>query len=189
MPSSLASAHALQPFATRTHGCLAEQEAAHDFGIVLRVAADGDLPALCDLYATTRLDIAAMAHWPDEMRRQFIESQFAAQHRHYLAAYPEADFLVLERDGVLIGRYYLQREPPDDLVVDISLLPGARGRGVATALLGATQHRAARAGRGVTLHVQVQNVGAQRLYARLGFTVVDEHELYRQLRWGAAHSS
>jgi ribosomal protein S18 acetylase RimI-like enzyme len=63
------------------------------------------------------------------------------------------------------------------LVVDISLLPAARGSGLGTAILwdvlaGDT--------RPVALHVQRTNK-ARRLYERLGFELVEEQAIYLRM--------
>ena len=154
-------------------------------GIALRPARDDDLPWLRALYATTRADELARVPWPDAVKRDFLDSQFALQHLHYLSRYGEADFLIIEGDGVSLGRYYLHRGEPDYLIVDISIGPAARNQGIAGALIVQTQRDAAARGRGVQLHVQIGNSGAQRLYERLGFAAVEEQGGHWGMRWSA----
>ncbi len=138
-------------------------------GICLRPAADADLAYLGELYASTRADELAHAPWPQAAKQVFLQDQFSLQHRHYLAYYGDADFLLIESEDGPIGRYYLQRARPDYVIVDISLDAGARGRGVASALIEATQADARKNGCGVVLHVSQQNIAARRLYERHGF--------------------
>lgn len=154
-------------------------------GIGLRPASDGDLPWLRALYATTRADELARVPWPEAAKRDFLDSQFALQHLHYLNHYGEADFLIIEGDGVSLGRYYLHRGEPDYLIVDISIDPAARNQGIAGALIVQTQRDAAGRGCGVQLHVQIDNSGAQRLYERLGFAAVEQRGGHRRMRWPA----
>lgn len=155
-------------------------------GFALRPARDDDLPWLRTLYASTRAEELAAVPWPDEAKRAFLDSQFALQHQHYLLHYADADFLAIERDGAPMGRYYLQRRAPDHLIVDISLLPAARGQGVASALIEHSQRDAAALGRGLQLHVASDNLAAQRLYQRLGFALVDANGAHQRMRWTAA---
>ena len=138
-------------------------------GFWLRHASDDDLPGLRDLYADTRAEEVAGVPWPAMAKRSFLDHQFELQHRHYLAHYADAEFLVIEEGDRLQGRYYLQRRPGADLIVDISLVAACRGRGVGRALIEATQREAAGGGRGMTLHVVRNNAAARRLYERLGF--------------------
>ena len=154
-------------------------------GISLRPACDDDLPWLRTLYASTRVDELAQAPWPDAAKRDFLDSQFALQHLHYLSHYGEADFLVIEGEGRPLGRYYLHRGESDYLVIDVSIDSAARNQGIAGALIAQTQRDAAERGRGVQLHVQIDNSGAQRLYERLGFAAVEELGSHRRMRWSA----
>jgi ribosomal protein S18 acetylase RimI-like enzyme len=154
-----------------------------DRGVMLRSVVDDDLPWLRDLYATTREDEMAQVPWSAAQKRAFLDQQFGAQHQHYRAAYPGADVLVVfDADGPL-GRFYLQRSPPDHLVVDISLFPRARGQGIGGALIRAAQEDAAVQGRGMTLHVLQQNPAARRLYERLGFVASEAPFPYLRMAW------
>lgn len=152
-------------------------------GFGLRHANDHDLPWLCRLYATTRASEMARLPWFDAVKQAFIEQQFALQHRHYIAHYGDSDFLIIEDGDGPVGRYYLQRAAPEHLIVDISLMPEARNRGIGAALIADSQQRAAAAGCGMHLHVATHNPGAQRLYQRLGFAVTATEAGYHRMRW------
>jgi ribosomal protein S18 acetylase RimI-like enzyme len=67
-------------------------------------------------------------------------------------------------------------------LVDISLLPAARGGGTGTHLICALLEEAAGAGRPVRLHVARGNP-ALRLYARLGFRVDGDDGMYLAMTW------
>ena len=140
-------------------------------GLGLRPARDADLPGLRSLYAQTRAAEMAAVPWPDTVKRAFLDDQFRLQHRHYVGHYAGADFQVLEHGRELVGRYYLLREAPAHLVVDISLFEAWRGRGIGAALLRASQDEARALGRGMHLHVVHDNLAARRLYERLGFAL------------------
>lgn len=154
-------------------------------GYALRPLCDDDLPWLRELYASTRAEELAPVPWPEAAKRAFLDSQFALQHQHYQAHYSDSDFLAIERGGVPVGRYYLQRGTSDHLIIDVCLFPGERGRGVAAALIGHSQGEAAALGCGMTLHVQADNVAAQRLYRRAGFALIHDQGSHLLLRWAA----
>lgn len=152
-------------------------------GITLRQATDGDLPALRRLYAETRAAEMAMVPWPPGLKQSFLDQQFGLQHRHYVAHFAAADFLVLESAGVMVGRLYLLRGESMHRVVDISLFEAWRGKGLGRALLEAVQAEAAGLGRGVALSVARDNPGARRLYASLGFESDGGSDTHEAMAW------
>ena len=156
-------------------------------GYTLRRATDADLPALQQLYADTRADEMAGVPWPPAAKQGFLAQQFALQHQHYVSHYAGADFMVVERQGVVQGRYYLLRAEPEHLVIDISLLAAQRGQGLGRALIEASQAQARLLGRGMTLHVLRSNVRAWKLYEALGFTACEGGtQTHQRMRWPAS---
>ncbi len=139
-------------------------------GVSLRPATATDRPFLLQLFRSVRWDELAPTGWSDRAKIDFLESQFEFQHRHYDAAFAGADFSVIERGGAAIGRLSVDRTTPRLHLIEISLAPEWRGRGIGGALIGRLQDEV-RAGRaaGIVLNVERINVGAQRLYRRLGF--------------------
>lgn len=151
----------------------------------MRALHSEDMPWLRELYASTRHAELAQVTWPEASKRAFLDSQFDLQHHHYQCHYPDSDFLAIEHAGAPVGRYYLQRRAPNHLIVDISLLPDQRNRGIGSALIQASQTDAAVQGRGMQLHVRIDNVHAQRLYQRLGFVVIQEQGLHQLMHWSS----
>lgn len=155
-------------------------------GIKLRPQTDADREFLCALYSGTREEELKQTDWPDEVKSQFCRSQFDAQCAHYAEHYEGASFDVIERDGVPVGRLYVYRDDPKDVrIVDISLIPEARGTGLGTELLLEIMREAEQAGKSTSIHVERFNP-ALRLYQRLGFEHVDEHGVYYLMRWTPA---
>jgi ribosomal protein S18 acetylase RimI-like enzyme len=145
--------------------------------VTLRPATEADAGALLAIYASTRAHEMAVIGWTDEQKAAFLEMQCEAQRRHYVEHYGGASFLVIERDGAPIGRLYLHQGNDDVRVIDIALLPEARGQGIGGALLRDVLAAASARGRRVSIHVEVDNP-ARRLYERLGFTPVEVRGLY-----------
>jgi len=149
-------------------GPVACQPGLRDLG-VRRIEA-GDLPFLDDLYASTRADEIAASGWPQEAQRRFLAQQFRFQHLYYQEHYPDADFLLLLQRQAPIGRLYWRAAGQDASLIDISLVPSQRGRGLGTALLGLLVAQADLQSWSIALHVEPANP-ARRLYERLGFTL------------------
>jgi ribosomal protein S18 acetylase RimI-like enzyme len=152
--------------------------------VTLRRETEGDGPFLAHLYRSVRWEELAPVGWPDDTKIAFLASQFELQTQHYQTHYRNADFWIVTRNGESIGRLYLHRGPHEFRIVDISLLPEARGHGLGTALLQTTCRAAANAGASITIHVERDNP-ALRLYRRLGFRHIGEDGPYFLLAWSA----
>lgn len=155
-------------------------------GIRLRPALPADEPFLRAVYASTRADEMAMVPWTPEQKQAFVEMQFRAQDTDYRRNYPEAAFLVIEREGVPIGRLYVDRRPASIHVLDIALLARSCNGGVGTKLLRDLQAEAASLAQPLTIHVERFNP-ALRLYQRLGFHLLrEEGDVYLLMEWRAS---
>jgi GNAT superfamily N-acetyltransferase len=150
--------------------------------ISLRAVEPTDEAFLRRLYASTREAELSLVDWDAEQKAAFVDHQFAAQRRDYLEHYPAATHDVIVVDGEAAGRLWVDRCPREIRVVDISLLPAFRGRGVGTSLLRELQAEAAASNRALSIHVERFNP-ASRLYARLGFAAVDAGDVYVLMRW------
>jgi ribosomal protein S18 acetylase RimI-like enzyme len=136
--------------------------------ITLRPQTAADQDFVLHLYASTRADLAEL-QCDAAMRAQLIRMQCEAQQAHYRAHYPRAQAsLVIDSDGTPIGRLVVDRGPHEIRLVDISLLPEHRRRGVGQLLLRALMTEGEHAGLPVRLSVLAGNP-AIHLYQRLGF--------------------
>lgn len=148
----------------------------------LRPALPSDDDFFLALYRSTRDDLLGLLADP-----RYIDGIVAMQQRMqvagYRSSYPDAVVEVLELDGVPVGRLVTAGVPGAVRVVDIAVMPQARGRGVAGEALRRLQRQAAQDGQALTLAVRTDNPGARRLYAALGFTVDAEESGRLQMRW------
>ena len=156
--------------------------AAGKHGIAYRPMADEDLPFVADLYASTRAEEVAQTGWPAAQQQAFLDQQHRAQHLHYRNVFPDAEWLIVERGGERIGRLYLAESGDRVMLIDISLVPAARGAGLGGAILADLMHAAGAAGKRVSLHVERLNP-ARRLYVRHGFTLVSDKGIYLEMEW------
>lgn len=134
--------------------------------ITLRAETADDLPFLRRLYGDHRAEELARVNWPEIARERFLDSQFDHQRAHFTAQFPDCDFMIVLRGrSAPVGRLYLDRSADPWHLVDISLDPGLRGRGVGAALLAWIMGSAP----AIDLHVARDNPRAEALYRRLGF--------------------
>jgi ribosomal protein S18 acetylase RimI-like enzyme len=162
-------------------------------GLGLRCAVEEDRPFLEALHRSVRWGELAPTGWADEAKLAFLAGQFDLQHRQYADAFAGADFSIIEQHGHPVGRFYVERTPAQLHIIEISLLPEWRGRGIGAALIGQLQDevRAGCASR-VILSVDRMNLGARRLYERLGFIEAPSTSHYPgasiEMTWSASAS-
>jgi ribosomal protein S18 acetylase RimI-like enzyme len=150
--------------------------------VTLRDKASADAEFLCRVYASTRTEELALTNWSDEQKAQFCRMQFTAQTADYNANYPNAQYSIIEKKGTPVGRLIVDRRASAVHVVDIALLPEARGNGIGSRFLRELMDEAKKSGKVVSIYVEKFN-RALRLYLRLGFVVLEDKGVYLLLEW------
>jgi ribosomal protein S18 acetylase RimI-like enzyme len=102
--------------------------------------------------------------------------QHAAREQQYRAGHPAARFWIVLHEKRAVGRLIVDDAADPIVLVDLALLPEARGQGLGAALLSALAAAADAADRRLRLHVAATNP-AQRLYRRAGFVERERTEL------------
>lgn len=152
--------------------------------VALRAVGPGDEEFLLAVYASTREQELAQVNWPEELKRAFLRQQSEAQRREYESRYPEAEYDVILLDGRAVGRLWVGRGEEEMRLLDIALLPDARGRGVGAALVTRLIEEARATGTRLRHMVFVMNEGARRFYERHGFVVFEEvGGAYLHMEW------
>lgn len=136
----------------------------------LRPASADDEPFLRELFNSTRDERFAQAIYPGPLIAALLAQQFRLQRSSYAARYPDAVSYIITVDGLPIGRLLLECRDESWHIVDIALLPEHCRHGAGAAIMdgvaaAATKRNVAK----LTLAVMVDNLGARRFYARLGF--------------------
>lgn len=170
----------MTPDAAQPSDTAAEQPAGPR--LTLRPLRPEDLPFLEQVYAGTRAEELATTNWSEEQKVAFVHQQFTAQHAYYQQHYDTTAFAVIEADGEPVGRLYVDEWEEEIRLVDISLLPMARGRGFGSRLLADLQATARRVGKPLRIHVERFNP-ALGLYGRLGFRLREDKGVYLFLEW------
>lgn len=161
---------------------LPELQRAGRLGIRVRPMADEDMPFLAELYRSTREEELALTGWGETQKQSFVDMQFRAQHVHYQKHYPDALWLILEKAGEAVGRLYLERWSKEHRIIDIALLPLARGHGLGEAILRDLHEEAAQDSKTVSIHVEKVNP-AMSLYRRLGYRTIEDKGVHDLLVW------
>lgn len=151
-------------------------------GTTLRAESAEDIPFLQQLFFMVRAPEFSAAGWPEEQLRPFLAMQEQIQRTQYGLVYSHLDRWIVEHEDRKIGRLYLAVEPDATRIVEISLLPEVRGRGLGTALLQRVLAQAHASGRDVVLSVDHGNP-AEGLYRRLGFKAVLDEGIKTGMRW------
>ena len=155
-------------------------------GVSLRTVEAADYPFLRALFRSVRDTELAPLPWTDAQKQTFCDDQFAYQDRHYRTYYTQTAFLVIERAQAPIGRLYLNYAPGPLGVMDIALVPAARGQGLGSALMQWLVAWADADQRAMQLFVEADNP-ARRLYQRLGFVEQGQEGIYLRMRRAAAN--
>ncbi len=148
----------------------------------IRPANEDDTRLLFEVYASTRTEELDPVPWTTEQKLQFLAFQFQSQDAHYRELFPEATFSVIEVDGAGAGRLYVNRTAERIHVIDIALLPSARGKGIGARILNGLFDEATAKQLPVTISVEKFNP-AKRLYERLGFRMIEDGEVYQRMEW------
>jgi ribosomal protein S18 acetylase RimI-like enzyme len=139
--------------------------------VTRRLVERRDEPLLRELFASSRQEWDLL---PPGSRDLLLDMQFRAQRQQYAANHPEAAHQILVAGGVDVGQLLFDESGPSVRIVDVTVDPAHRGRGIASSVLRDVLAGADREGRPVQLSVWSTNLGARRLYGRLGFAVTGE---------------
>lgn len=162
-----------------------EDAAAQLVSVTLRAVAGGDEAFLLKVYASVRADELAQVPWSEAQREAFIKMQFDAQQLHYQTHNPAATHDLILLNERPIGRLYVARREGEVRILDITILPEHRNRGIGTSLLKTLMTEAVRAGKPLTIYVESYNP-SYRLFERLGFKKIEEtDEVNHLLEWSA----
>jgi ribosomal protein S18 acetylase RimI-like enzyme len=153
--------------------------------ISFRPVAPEDEAFLVKVYGSTRSAELAQVPWTEAQLEAFLKMQLEAQQRHYEGLYPAADHQIILADNVPVGRLYVARLDEQIRIADITLLPGARGRGIGTKILKDLMAEADSLGKPVRIYVESFNPSL-RLFERLGFSKISEQDFYWLMEWRPA---
>jgi ribosomal protein S18 acetylase RimI-like enzyme len=153
--------------------------------ITLRPVVSEDQEFLVAVYASTRAEEMAMVPWTDEQRMQFIQSQFNAQQIYYREKYPTANHDVILADDKPVGRLYVARLDQEIRIVDITLIPTERSRGVGSYLIRQLLDEAQISTKRTRIYVE-EFSRSLSLFKRFGFNTSEQQGFHLLLQWTPA---
>lgn len=157
-------------------------------GLAMRPARASDSGFIESLYRSTRNDLRLIDAESDFVEA-LIDQQFRAQTAGYGEMYPDAMHFIVEKHGEAIGRVILDFSNNEVLIVDIALIPAARGKGFGRGVLRGLQVTAAKVQAPLVLSVHPANFAAKRLYLGLGFRVEQSTPMSERMAWYPAPSA
>lgn len=117
----------------------------------------------------------ALVPWNDEQKNAFIKFQFEAQHQHYTSKYPPDSFKIIELEGERVGRLYLSELADEVRIIDLTILPERRGKGLGKRIITDILKQATKPVR-IYLESFNRSVG---LFNELGFEIIDDEGVYQ----------
>ena len=136
--------------------------------IELRPQGKKDNEFIETVYYATREAELNLTNWTEQQKSAFALMQCMAQLSEYQTKFPGAAFQVIIFNKKSAGRFYTWENDTEIRLIDITILPQFRGKGIATALLKGLIKRSDKVQKKISLHVDPINPALQ-LYQRLGF--------------------
>jgi GNAT superfamily N-acetyltransferase len=153
--------------------------------LALRDEDEGDRALVRHLFETGDGACLFSCGLPSAAAGQLITQQVAAREWGHATNHPLARRHIVMEGGRAVGRLSIDRAARPWYVVDLAVLPSARGRGIASQLLAGLQADARSVGVAIALHVAADSP-ALRLYVRNDFAVEVAEGPYLRMRWAPA---
>lgn len=137
------------------------------------------------LFASNRAAEMALMPISAHHKEFLLQVQFRSMNQSYRQSFPAARYDIIELDRWAVGRIVSEVQVGCVYFIDFALLPQAQGLGIGTTVLAAALEEPRRLGLPARLRSFPNNFAAQRLYDKLGFTVVAEEPPQLVLEWRA----
>lgn len=148
--------------------------------IELRNEGKKDNAFIEEVYYTTREAELSLTNWTQQQKTAFVMMQSMAQLSEYKATFPGAAFQIIIFNKKSAGRFYTWENENEIRLIDITILPKFRGRGIGTKLVRDLIKRADKVHKKISLHVDPANPALQ-LYQRLGFVYIKNNGRFNYL--------
>src|SRR5690554_546450 len=138
--------------------------------LLLRPITSEDEMFLYELYASVRQQEVTAWGWAPEQAEVFMRMQWTAQCSSYAIQFPDAVHCMILQDQESVGRCYVDYTSAHLHLIDISVVPVCRNKGIGSTIIQNLQQEATH--HHVPMHLNVTPGNpARRLYERLGFII------------------
>ena len=151
----------------------------------LRPVREDDEALLLEIYAGTRADEMALVPWDTAQKQAFLQMQLSAQRDHYRSYFPAARHDLILVGDQPVGRLYVDRRASEIRILDFTILPERRGRGIGTLVIQDLMKEAVEKNTSLSIYVESFN-RSLGLFQRLGFAKMDENGASWLMVWRAA---
>lgn len=151
-------------------------------GLGLRIAKTSDTIFIEKLFQSTR-EFLYQADAEKDYIDMVIDQQRYLQTEGYGQQFPNAYTMIIDKQQEPIGKIILDFGANLVHVLDLALIPEARGKGYGKAVLQAMQYVAQQQMLPVGLSVETYNLPAKKLYASLGFQVAEQTPTHEFMLW------
>lgn len=139
--------------------------------IQLRKVEEKDASFIEEVYGSTREKELMLTNWTELQKKAFVTMQSMAQLAEYKNKFPGALFQIIMYNNKSAGRFYTWENETEIRLIDITLLPQFRGKGIGSQLLKDLIKKSNRIQKKISLHVEQDNP-ALELYRQLGFVYI-----------------
>lgn len=150
--------------------------------VSLRPAGADDEAFITEAYGSTREQELSVVPWSPAQKMAFIKMQHDAQQSHYRKFYPGGEQSVILWQGQPVGRLYVARVEKQIRILDITVLPRHRNRGIGSQIIRELMAEGEKAGKPVAIMVESYNPSL-RLFERLGFTQGEAEGAHVLMEW------
>lgn len=158
--------------------------ASDKYALTLRAESEQDKAFLETLHRSTRDDLL-QSGLPEALLNNLLLMQFNAQQQGYRTQFPDANYVIIEKDGAPIGHQITAADATTIRLVYLALLPQERNRGHGRRLIEALQVEAANTDKTLRLSVARHNLHAQHVYLACGFQISHEDGANLEMNWQA----
>lgn len=150
--------------------------------LLLRPVEPQDETFLFELYMSVRQEEVKSWGWTSTQIEHFLHMQWMAQQSSYKMQFPNAHRTVILYENESVGQCSVDCTSDRLHLIDISILPSFRNRGIGASLLKRLQLEATTLQVPIFLNVTLGNP-AHRLYERLGFIMIGSTDMYVSMQW------
>lgn len=152
-------------------------------GISLCSVEASHIKFLFKVFKESRWDLEFINNLDEKQKADILFNQFCMEQGQLIQQYPNAECNIVLLNEEAIGRLYVNHGEKADRILEIGLLEEYRGLGIGRKIVTTVIENAKKAGKAVCLQVAWFNEGAYKFYERIGFVVIEENYVFREMQY------